>query len=269
MRFIKYGFIFSLVTIPSLAHAGAWTAKEGESYHKLSVNIFDTNERFGDELPDFENFRDYNVTYYGEIGLQDDLTFFASVPFKDLQNTSAGITTNNSGIGDVDVGLRYRLANGPFIVSLQGLVKAPIFYDEDDELPLGNGQTDLEGRLLVGRSLGKAGYFGLEAGYRFRAQEPVDEFRYLVEYGVDLSSELYVRAKLDGTIALGSASIATESANPGNPSLPLAFDLGKLETTAGYKFSDSFAAEFTATQSLYGDNTLRGTNFQFAIVAQF
>jgi len=45
--------------------------------------------------------------------------------------------------------------------------------------------------------------------------------------------------------------------------------LGRLEYTAGYKISDGLAAEITGTTAVYGDNTLKGTNIQFALVTSF
>lgn len=258
-----------MAMVPATAHAGAWTAPKGAVYSKSAVNYFVATERFGDAIPEFERFRDVNFTYYTEYGIRDDLTFFGAAAVKDLRNTSDGVTTDNFGIGDVDLGLRYRLVDGPFIFSVQGLFKAPFLYNEDAELPLGNGQIDVEGRALLGKSLGKLGYFGIEAGYRFRADDPVDEFRYLVEYGFDLNSDIYLRTKLDGTLGLGDVPEGIDASNLANPSLPLAFDLGKLEYTAGYKLNKTWALEVTGTTNIYGDNTLRGTNIQFAVVGQF
>ena len=254
---------------PSIANAGAWTAKKGDFYSKKALNYFVGEARFGDQLPGFERFRDVNFTYYAEYGIEDNLTFFGAAAVKDLRNTSDGVTTDNFGIGDVDLGLRYNLINGPVVFSVQGLFKAPFLYDEDADLPLGNGQIDVEGRALIGKSLGALGYFGIEAGYRFRADEPADEFRYLIEYGFDLSTDIYLRTKLDGTQTLGEISEIIDVSNIANPSLPLAFNLGKLEYTAGYKLNKTWSVELTGTSNLYGENTLRGHNFQFAIVGQF
>lgn len=262
--------LFSIVTfIPTTANAGAWTAKKGDTYLKGAVNYFETSSRFGDQLPNFENFQDINFNVYLEHGLQDNLTFFATSSFKDIEQTSAGETVSNSGIGDVDVGLRYNLTNEPAVISIQGLAKLPFLYSETADLPLGNGQVDLEGKVLVGKSFGSAGYVGLEAGYRYRAEDPVDEFRYLIEYGVDLSEETYFRTKLDGIVGLGSAGDVPLNATTANASLPIDFDLGKIEYTLGYKFKQGLAAEVTGTTNVYGDNTLKGTNVQFAIVSQF
>ncbi|MBD2842729.1 transporter [Erythrobacter rubeus] len=265
---IRGSLVAACATFSTAAHAGAWPTGEGESYQKIAINILDTSDRFGDDLPEFENFEDFTLAYYAEFGLDEKTTLIVQVPYRDLENRSAGVTTSNSGIGDVDLGLKYSISDGPFVVSVQGLAKLPYLYSENAALPLGNGQLDLEGRLLVGRSLGKFGYFGAEIGYRYRAEEPSDEIRYLVEYGFDLTDSLYTRAKLDGILSVGNAAdVAT--ANPANPSIPLEFDLGRLEATVGYKFTDRFAFEFTAAPNIYGDNTLQGTTFQFAVVGQF
>lgn len=250
--------------LQSFAFAGAWTPEEGTGYHKFAANSLQTGRSFGEAEPGFEEFVDRNVTYYFEYGLRDDLAFIASIPFKDLSRRDNGIRTDNSGIGDVELALRYNLATEPFVLSAQLLLKAPYFYDRDDSLQLGNGQEDFEFRLQLGKSLGNAGYYNVEAGYRFRVDAPADEYRYLLEYGGDVSERVYLRAKLDGLAAAGSSS--TAPARFGNPTLPLEFDLGKLEATAGLRFGSNWAWEFTATNYIYGDNTLRGVNYQLALI---
>jgi len=267
------------LALPSTAFAGAWTAKKGDNYLKGAVNYFETSSRFGPE-DGFENFRNTNFNVYWEHGIRDDLTFFATGSLTDLENQADGETTSGTGVGDIDIGLRYRLIDGPVIVSVQGLFKAPYLYDEDSELPLGNGQEDFEGKLLFGKSFGELGYGGAEIGYRIRTDDPVDEFRYLVEYGFDLSDQIYLRTKLDGIHAASSSDVVSSDLTTNidsefavqaalNPQLPLEFDLGRLEYTAGYKLSDSLAAEITGTTAVYGDNTLKGTNIQIALVSSF
>ena len=69
-----------LTAIPTAASAGAWTAKQGDTYLKGAVNFFETSSRFGPE-DGFENFRNTNFNVYFEHGLKDDLTFFATGAF--------------------------------------------------------------------------------------------------------------------------------------------------------------------------------------------
>ncbi|MEP6343521.1 MAG: hypothetical protein ABJ275_09410 [Maricaulaceae bacterium] len=290
LKLTSFSLLALTLAIPSTAFAGAWTADQGDNYLKGAVNYFETSSRFGPENG-FENFRNTNLNLYWEYGLRDNLTFFATGSYTDLENEADGQETSGDGVGDIDVGLRYRLIDGPVIVSVQGLFKAPYLYSEDAELPLGNGQEDFEGKLLFGKSFGALGYGGLEVGYRVRTEDPVDEFRFLVEYGFDVNEKTYLRAKLDGIHAAQNADvdltnavldIEPETGNPFgpdiellsaastlNPQLPLEFDLGRLEYTAGYKINDNLAMEITGTTAVYGDNTLKGTNVQFAIVSSF
>ena len=257
--------------------AGAWTAKEGASYHKVGLNYFFSDENFdddGDRRSADSDFTDINLTYYMEYGIRDNITAFLSIPYKWIENDpDEGSTSKTRGVGDQEYGLRYNFFNDDRgVFSIQGLVKVPDLHDEDPgDLPLGNDQVDYEVRFLYGRSLyPKPIYFGLEAGYRFRRQEPSDEIKYLVEIGYNINEKSYVRAKLDGTLSADNADDAPPPANPGevNPTLAPAFDLGKLELTGGYKIDKKFSTEFTWTPNVYGQNTAAGNNFQFAVIMQ-
>lgn len=273
-------FVAISLILPAYASAGAWTAEEGAVYLKGAVNYFETSNRFGPENG-FENFQNTNFNVYLEYGIKDNLTLFTTGSYSDLENRTDGVVTTGSGIGDIDIGLRYRVIDGPVIVSVQGLFKAPYLYSDDSELPLGNGQEDFEGKLLFGKSFGKLGYGGLEVGYRVRTDAPVDEFRFLVEYGINVNDKTYLRTKLDGIHAAGNSPAVNTNTLPDpdsifivdtallNPQLPLEFDLGRVEYTAGYKLTDTIAAEITGTTAVYGDNTLKGTNIQVALVSSF
>jgi len=90
---------------------------------------------------------------------------------------------------------------------------------------------------LYGRSLSNwfPGYVNFEAGYRYRAEAPSDEFRYLAEIGVDITERLYVRAKLDGINSMNNADTVANIS--GNPTAGNQFDLQKLDTALGYKLT--------------------------------
>lgn len=255
----------ALAVLPGWVHAGAWTPKSGAAYHKFALNTYSSDSTFGTPPAGLRKFSDRNFTYYLEYGLSDTLAFYGSLPIKRLTSDTASGRAESDGVGDIDLGLRQRLyIDGNSVVSASVLFKAPYAYSRADAVPLGNGQNDLEARVLFGRSLGRYGYFGLEAGYRYRAGAPADEFRYLLEYGIEVSSTVYLRTKLDAIAGQGNGQAAAASA--GNPTLNPDFDLGKLQATAGFKFSKSLAGEFSVTRDLYGANTLRGTNVSLALV---
>jgi hypothetical protein len=194
-----------------VVHAGAWTQKRGHYYSKLSLHRFESTSQFllnGNKQPLVDNGRvlDVSFFYYLEYGLFDDLTFVLGVPVKTINFSCAieGCNNSSSGIGDTALGLRYRLSETDWIVSVQSGIKlAPGYETDEDALesrpPLGDGQTDFEMRLLVGRSLlNYRGYINFDVGYRARSGEPIDEVIYGLEFGYNLSKHYLLAGQLAG-----------------------------------------------------------------------
>lgn len=248
------------------AYAGAWTQPKGHSYHRFAGSYYVSTEAFSGNTG-FDSFEDYTVSYYGEAGVAKGLNLFASLPYRRALNRNFGEPIRQSGVGDAEIGLRLRLLEKPLVVSAQAAFKAPYFYNADAALPLGNGQEDLELRMLAGKSIGRLGYLGAEIGFRKRLGAPTDEVRYLVEYGGDITRRSYVRTKLDGTLSTSSTKPVLDPG--GNPRFPLAFNLARLETTLGWRFSKKVAMELTTTTTPFGANTIKGTTFEGAVVLTF
>ncbi len=255
----------------SVCFAGAWTAPQNNFYEKLAFNYYYSHETFGptgsrSSTPNNGKFTDYNLSNYFEYGLTNDLTVINSLAYKWLRNEDDKILATGRGLGDVDLGLRYKLLDSEKIgiVSSQLLVKIPGPYGKNDALPLGNGQFDTELRLLYGRSLYPyiPGYANIEVGYRLRAEDPSDEIRYLVEFGVDITKEIYTRAKLDGIVSVNNGKKLDSS---GNPTATNNFDLGKLDLTLGYKIRPSWGVEASYVPAIYGQNTAAGATYSFAL----
>ncbi len=172
-------------------------------------------------------------------------------------------------MGDMDLGLRYRLHSGDIgVFAAKGLIKLSEFYDKNDAIPLGNGQYDYEMRLLFGRSLWPTipGYMNLEAAYRYRAKRPGDEFRYLVEVGSDLGKHFYARAKLDAIVGLGNGDDIIDAF--GNPTATLEYDLAKLDLVVGYQLMQKWGLELGYTPALWGENTAKGATWTLAVTYQ-
>lgn len=269
--------ILLVVISAGTAFAGAWTSPKYAFYDKVAFNYYYADHSFDADdnkgaTPLNGKFTDHNVSNYLDFGLTDDITLINAISFKWLENEtdltapgSGRMETRGHGLGDVDLGVRYKILDRPAgIVSTQLLMKIPGPYGRNDPLPLGNGQFDAEARLLYGRSLYPTipGYANLEIGYRFRADAPSDELRYLVEFGVDITRTLYARAKLDGILSMNNGSASDGS---GNPTTTNNFDLGKLDLTVGYKITPSLGAEISYVPELYGRNTAAGATYSVAI----
>lgn len=257
----------------NISFAGAWGMKKGNLYERISFNYYFADKEYNEngEVVDFANngsFSDYHISNYFEYGLSDNLTIINSIYLKKLRKNDYTIEQKTSGIGDIDIGAKVqimKLAEG--VLSVQILTKIPWAYEKNEELPLGNGQVDFEMRFLYGHTLYPIipGYCNFEVAYRWRLQEPSDEIRYLIEFGLDITKNIYGRVKLDGIF---SADNGKDIDLNGNPTATNNYDIGKLDAVIGYKINKNWALEAGYTPSIYGKNTAKGSNYTLAITYQ-
>lgn len=274
--------------------AGAWTQAKGKFYSRLAYEQYSADEYFnenGDTLsysPADSKMRDFEydedlTSLYLEYGLTDKLTLVASLNYKEAEwryKAGSGVAVDKvaktSGPGDQELGIKYQLlATENGVLSIQGMYKTPEGYDEDDtgalEIQRGDAQEDYDVRLLYGQSLYPMipGYFNVEAGYRLRSQEPADEFKYVLEVGVDFTSRLYGRVKLDGSAALGNSDDAVSSAAVHADPSGNEVNIGKLDMALGFKITDHFGLEAVYRPELYGENTTKGYSMGLALSCSY
>ncbi len=265
---------FLVVGASSRADAGAWGQPEGGLYDKLSLNYYVADQYYDDtgrrrSFPYDGKFTDFNVSNYIEYGMTDSLTLVGSISVKKIESSDKYATTTTAGIGDVEVGLKAMLGERAYgVLSHQITIKAPGLYDKTSRLPLGNGQFDVEYRVLLGVSLWRffPGYANFEAGYRYRAEAPSDEFRYLAEIGGAPTSASYVRAKLDGVVSMRNEDRVTDPS--GNPTTVYRFNVVKLDMAVGYQLSETWGVEAGYTAALSGENTADGVTYSLGITYQ-
>jgi hypothetical protein len=260
----------SVMLLSFNSSAGAWVGAKGTGYAKLGFATYSADDYLGTN-PTFVDFESTSASLYAEYGLGNQFALYGSILNQsyDQEDTASG-KTSASGFGDTEIGIRYQWQANPFVVSTSFLVKTPFLYDAEDGL--GNNQTDYEAKVLIGKSLNEYGYFGVEFGYRLRADDPSDEYRYLIEYGFDITKDLYFRTKLDGILSANNA--VTNRVNNENLSNPLEFDSGKLELTTGWNFDNNsalkgYGVELTYTREIYGDNILQGNRFELGFTKVF
>ena len=257
--------IFILIsTARSLA--GAWVMGSGELYERLAFNYYYAGTEYGANQDHLKSFRDTDISNYIEYGITDRITLINSIYYKFLKKEDQYEDVSSNGLGDIDLGVKYKVADGSWgVLSTQGLIKIPGLYGKDDPLPLGNAQYDFELRVLYGRSLWPVipGYCNFEIGYRWRFGDPSDEIRYLIEFGADITKNIYGRIKLDSILSMDNG---TKSNNPANPMAYYNYDLGKLDIALGIKITKAFGIELCYTPAIYGWNTTQGATYTVALV---
>jgi len=256
---MRKSIVWMMWLVAGLAHAGAWVPDPGAYYLKFGWRDLDTSRQFdanGDEVAAV-NFQESSLDMYGEWGLAKRLGLWSSLAYKRVETD----LEKNDGFGDLEVGLRYSLFNGPAgQFSAGASVKLPYLYDEDDPLRLGNGQEDFELRMQYGKGF-RFAYTGAEVGYRWRLEDPSDEIRYLFELGAQLD-RFYCRTKIDGIESADNGEIQDQE---NNPTLFNEYDLVKWELTAGFQIRRAVGLELTWTDNIDGRNTIAGDSIQLGI----
>ena len=182
------------------------------------------------------------------------------------------------GFADLTVSGRYALLDASFVVSLQGGVKLPLWYEaqpDNDGAPLGTGDVDFEAHLLVGKSLFPlSAYLTSSIGYRCRTGELHDQVVFSAELGYS-ANRFLTKVTLDGvrsTITppdLAGQPVTTPLPGGGG-AVPNVIEgdqnIFKVSPSVTYKLNPSIALQGELFHTFAGKNTVAGTTYSFVIV---
>jgi protein XagA len=271
LRIDKFFFFlfFSLVWLSNVSSlfAGAWPREKHEVYSKLSLSQFESDEVYAPKknkkLP-APDFTDVSTSFYGEYGFTSQWTGITSISYKSLESSTATVTQTESGFGDAWFYLKRGLVQSSYILSAQVGVKIPLGYDPDVVPPLGDGQVDLEGRLLFGKSFNRfPGYGGAEIAYRKRNGVYSDEIPYLLEAGVYPAKKILFKVMLDGISNLTN----DKASDIGTTFGPNVFDeeYMKINPALIFFFQRGLAVEVGYSTYLSGANSSAGNTISVGL----
>lgn len=234
------------------ATAGAWTQPEGQAQaiatlaYSFAVDAFDQDGR----AVAVEPFEKLEARLYAEYGLSDWATIAVQPVIRRKEQGAEMV----SGLGRLDLGLRTRLWRDDFsIVSVEGAISAP---GASDELaPLNGGDTDweIDARVLYGRgfSLGwRQGFADVQAGYRFRFDEPADELRLDMTVGLDVTEQSFAMVQSFNRLSVGAARF------PFTETQEHAVALSTV-----YRLNGNWSLQAGTQVTAYGRNVLREQGF--------
>ena len=161
----------------------------------LSTSSFYDNEGF--KQSSTAKFRDITTNLHLEYGVRDKLGLVLGLPVRNLKlDLGAPPDLTTFGFGDLITGLRYRAMLEPVVASVQVEAKFPTGYNALlQEPPLGDGQTDVTGRLLLGQSFEDVnGWAQVAGGYRRRFKDLSDEILFNADAGTWLADRALVAA---------------------------------------------------------------------------
>ncbi len=257
------------------ALAGPWVQKKGQGLVIVSMHGYRATERFtlsGSRAPlgAGGEFRSLSPQVWAEYGITDRWTGIFTGSLAALRYEDPGYRASAFAPGDLQAGVRRALRspeNG-WQISVQALVKAPAYSSRVEPRP-GNGQADLEGTLLAGRSFrlgSRWAFFSSEGGYRKRWGRPADQWRSELGGGLHLNSRWTAFGQLFAIRHAGSLPAIP----PGlNPLIEPAFDLYKAQGSAVFRLSPHWKIQAGAGLDFAGRNIGRGRTWMAALWRTF
>ena len=166
--------------IPSSARAGAWVPVPGEYYSQFTASRFYADTYYLDDgtratLSEIQEER--RLTSYNELGWKKRASLILAVPALSITNRAGKdlgyASRTETGLGDLRIGVLYRLKGGPTALALQADWLTPLGYQHDSIPSLGSGRQSLGAALHFGAGIPRInGFLELSGSGRGRIEKP-------------------------------------------------------------------------------------------------
>jgi hypothetical protein len=124
----------------------AWAQPAGHTYAKISGIFYNADEIYNDMGRrsqmgiNHDEFDGRQMFLYVEYGLRERLTLVTQVNAGVLTDEDDFVRMQTTGIGDLDLGLKYQLVDRPLVVSPMLSIKIPTGYNAEYNPALGTGK---------------------------------------------------------------------------------------------------------------------------------
>lgn len=257
------------------ASASPWMQKPGHGIVIFGLHDYRASERFalsGDRQPLGAGgvFESRSLQFWAEAGLTNRWTGILSGSIPSLRYRDAGYRASSLSVGDLQVGLRRGLRNpdSGWQLAVQVLLKAPAYSSRVEPRP-GNGQADLEGGLLAGRSFpagNRWGFVAMEGGYRKRWGVPSDQLRGEASAGIHWNHRLTFMGQ---TFAIRRVGSLPDSDSVWNPLIVPTFDLYKFQASAVIRLAPDWRVQVGLGTDFAGRNIGRGRQWMVGLWKTF
>ena len=252
------------------AWAGAFTLPDGQFLGALGVRYFNSYHYFDNEgtVTRGESnllYRDITPFLGIDVGVTDNFELNAFLPFRYQYVSDDFDETTTYALGDFSAEGTFKFVGGnrgAMAVTL--LAKLPMFYDPEEDLPPGDGQIDLESRLLAAV---RASFFtfSINGGYRYRFEDPSDVWRYGGSIGFNYS----IVSGAVGLDGYASAKNQEDDAEWRDFTTGPDYALGLATLDLGVMFTENLGMMFLAQYTAYGRNAAYGGAYTLSLLYSF
>lgn len=262
-----------LIAAQYKSYAGGFPVRPGSVLISPSINYFFSNRSWDENKVNkpFANdgqFTSLSYSLYSEYGISKRFAISAVLPYAmNHYKDATGYNQTTSGFTDLEVGLKYYLANIDYIYyfSVQGTFIQPLYSN----VGLGYKENGAEVKLMFagsGHFLGKNYYFTAENGVRqyFGGQGPIQD-RYNGTVGLTLDRRFKHQASISlsgfySASDLNSAFNAIQIGNNRN------FSFTQASLSYGYSFTKKFSIFLSAGKFIVGQNTGQGSSGSASLI---
>jgi hypothetical protein len=278
------------------ARAQSWPQEKGKAYLKLSYGTSTASQQYtfdGREKEYADNvtenaFFDRSVYAYGELGLTDNVTLLASLPYKRVIIRDAAFRYRTYAFGSAQVGARVGLKpvlgmdEAPLdALAANVILTLPTGYTRNLTPSVGSGQADAELFVSYGRSFYPIdAYAQAGIGYRYRSsiyglstavpcqegvdkdcvadRQPVygDEMFFGVEGGYTFAKRVFANLMLRGSYSVKEPTEGFSVANP----IPTRQRYLKVGGSLAVFITEGISVNGQVFFTPYGLNTVKSTD---------
>jgi len=269
LKYLLTGLLFTVI-VQNNSYAGGFPVRPRKLLLSPSMSFF-TASRSWDSLrrnaPFAANgrFTSFSYSLYAEYGLTRRFTLVALLPYV-INNYEDDVNkTLYQGPTDLEVGLRYYIANINYIYyfTVQGTFITPL-YNEPNLGYMENGAEVKFSFAGSGKVLSKNYYFTVENAVRqyFGTQGPTQD-RYNGSFGLTLDRKFKHQLSVS---AGGSYSTSSFTAFSPIQATNKNFSFTQASVSYGYTFGKGFSVFLTAGKFLTGRNTGDGKSASVAFI---
>ena len=214
--------VLAVLLLASSASADPWLLAPGDHYNSLGGSYFSA-----DSYHDLNGNRsslsggglheEKAIYSYNEYGWTKGRTFILGFPFQGVTRRAGSAAADGgrteTGFGDLLVGVRFKIHDGPTALSLEGDWNPPMGYNRNLSPSIGEGASSLLGKLELGSPVGRHGFLELAGGYRSYLDKlaPTDQMVADATIGFWFGRSLLIAGRYDGHFGRPSAdSIGTD-----------------------------------------------------------
>lgn len=264
---LKFALAVAIITAfaQNKSYAGGFPIRPGRLILSPAVTYFFANKEWDStgvkkSFPSNGKFNSVTYSLYAEYGISRRFSVVGYVPYIMNSYKANGQSFPSSGLADMEVGLKYYLANINYIYyfALQGSGIAPLY----NGTKLGYHEEGAELKLSFagsGTLFNRNYYFNIDnAARQYFGNEGPLQYRYNGTFGLSLDQKF----KNQLSVAVGGFYSVSDNKQfvVTNPSIARDFSFTQVSLTYGHAFSKEVTMLLTGGQFITGRNTGDGTS---------